>query len=889
MATTTTLTLKVTLIEDDLLGGAYEAEPRVAHWASWGAHRLAQVVPLAPVGAAEGVTLGPYALPSAAAVRGDETVWLKEIALTHCSGQPSLDATDKPYVARQLLEGVAGVPLRELLAAARAGTHLDVPLLSVMLEVQLAAEAEGRGQPLSEAALDDASRKAVVRLTPVLAGGASTPTDVLRALEARWAEAAAPDAPLLYGHPRFHAAHVASINATVSDAYSPTFYAGPKGAPAEWPLGAETSLDHLHLPRFVSDQGSQPPVAFWLHDVETRDHPPGTDVHHFAEHYALNADSVAYAETLLDAALVRQGLTRAELVAAVEAQEAQPATETRVSAAYHEASAVPAEMATYLANALYYKSDAGYMNKSYYQTTEAVPARATGTARLARRTDLIVGKHASLPAHAARALARPPSWLSAAARVTGAMLQAGGAVPAHAAGLIEATEMESFDMAPVQGLVNAGDCEDSSNLASTTLRTLRRVAAHASASPALKAVGRLCARRMVADAAASVTAAFVNTEGRELTAAEMRTVTDLPLKGSAEDRRNKEGGHCHGLWIGRGAVYAMLVRAHGRARVDADLPALAREAAAAPAWAAALPTLVLEGTSSVEPWVLPAGEISPELGAKAAQRRALAKVLRAGAPGTGRTSGALALPALLDAFRLEGLSFYATPPPDVEKRRVSTFYLGLSQLMVPELYAMHPLYGQLGVVDTATHTRGADIGAFLRGTLRGTGTVGLVPSFYRMGRARWEKEVRPVMAVIQNQQPLGALLRFASPARPLALPLAPALLANNHVLSGRAVLALGKLGAQPARLGSLLEAHAARLGAGAGADMGAPAAAATLTFCLYTRPWRLGVKPDTAAKLEAELAALRAAGHIARWEYIHDRPLAHADDVLTLCLYLPAK
>ena len=919
------LTLHITCAQDCLLGGDAEAALELAHWGTWGAHRSAAQTraPVPAPGAAGGPLIkGPFQWPPAAAVLGDEAVWLQGIATTRLSGVAVLDATDLGHVDRDLLVGTARIPLRQALAAAHAGTTLQVPLVHRMLEAQLTQQQHQ--QPLSAAQVAAAATKAVLTVRPVLTGGGRgggvvTTAALAAALEAKQA----PDAPLHYDHPKFDAAHARALELTVVEGYSPTFFARANGGAPDWPLGAEKSVEQLHLPRYVNDQGSQPPVAFLLHDVETRDHPPGSDIRQHQQHYALTPESAAYHRTLLQGALDREGLTAAQFCAAVDTQERE--TGATVHDDYLRACKAMADAGTYVANALYYKMDGAY-------TTTGTGAGATPTTPASTKASVVaaaataaVGKVARLERLLVRTQRVPPPlaglWLARYGMHKGrggrARLCAGEAT-ATATSVVGAaatpakyalTELESFDVAPVQGLVNSGDCEDMSNMGSTVLRQFPRVATVAPADPLVAAAAKIGARRFVMDAAASVTAAFVNTEGKELSTDELKGMKDLPLMGSPEDVRKLAGGHCHGLWPSRATTYAMLGHALGAAKVDADLPLLAAEAKRAPAWTRALPTLVLEGTSSIEPLVLPPGEVSKEEGERALARRDLVKSLKA------------ASPALLDTFKVEGLSFYSTPQDP--QRLVSSFYLAVSQLMCPELYAMDPRYGQMGAVDTAAKTRGVPMGTFLRAALSGTdaGRVGLVPSFGReMTRAQWDTDVRPVMALVQNQMALNGFARFATPLRPRALAYPAAARVNNHTLDAAALQSFASLA--PSKLAGALEQHSRVLATATrlNADMpGKPGTAATtttittttfgalravpagaVTLCLYTRPWRLALPlkeeggkattptPTRVAAVEKELAQLKAEGRVLDWQYVHDRPLPHANDVLTLRLVLPA-
>jgi hypothetical protein len=58
------------------------------------------------------------------------------------------------------------------------------------------------------------------------------------------------------------------------------------------------------------------------------------------------------------------------------------------------------------------------------------------------------------------------------------------------------------------------------------------------------------------------------------------------------------------------------------------------------------------------------------------------------------------------------------------------------------------------------------------------------------------------------------------------------------------------------------------------------------TLCLYTQPWRLASAEST-RRMQQELDALTASGHVLGHTFVHDQPLTAGDPVLTLRLTLP--
>jgi hypothetical protein len=648
--------------------------------------------------------------------------------------------------------------------------------------------------------------------------------------------------------------------------YVPAFYGseGPSGPqPAHWPIGPEKSLEDLHMPLYRSEQGVLPPVAFFMHDVDTRDWPADSDILQHAEHYALTGESAQFYNRLLVASCRRHGMHEAAVVAAIDAQHKDKAY-AGSSGAYLDAEAVIQDIGTYTANAAHYTTDMRYLKQQRGQTL----------AHLVRSTTDKMTATYILPAWKAEAHTLAVSSHDLAALLCkltlGKSLAAGApdATELATAG-VQRYELESFDAVLVWGLVNSGDCEDMSNLGSTILRRIPAAAAAATKAgldlPLLQAAARVCATRIVFDVAASVTGAYVNTEGKELSRDEMKQVTDLPRIGDAMDRRAHVGGHCHGTWEGKVSVAARLTK--GGADVAKDLPELHAYCQQAGVWEGRQPTLVLEGTSSIEPWVLPAGEVAQLAGAHDAQafearattRRAFLKHARTAAP------------ALFERFRLEGLSYYtAMPATGDEDRRVSSFYRGLVHLVAPDLYRMNPRYGQVTAVQMTGRTRGIEMGTYLRASATSTDThdVALIPTFGSISRAQWDTHIRPVMAAVQHQMPLNAFSHFPTPAS-----FNSTMLRNDHVLSSQVLAKLS--GSLP-----LLLSGADLTDTEAVAPVGEMAA-----LCLYTHPWRVG-EAAALATLQRELAGLVASGHVVAHTVVHDHPLRASDKVLCLQLQL---
>lgn len=906
------LTLHGTLVDSKLVGADIEYAPRLAVWGSWGAHKISRMVPLVGTEA-----LGTFALPALGAARGDEALWFKLIVKTQHSGIDDIDAVERGHVARDLQAGCLRVPLADVLNGHT--THVfERPLIDPTLRAVAFAANGG-----DAAAADTYALKARLRLGVTFADvtpAALTALGVHMRSALNAGKSASGD--LLYGTPAQETAMIAARDMLIG-AYAVDFYGGDDAqtgahvVEARFPVGPEKTLADLHLAAYNSEFGVLPPVAFVQQTPDMRELPASERAPAAAAalhaHYGPTIEGARYMERMLGSSLVRHGLSAARFCAAIDAQHTQSRSDANFSTDYLRSLRVIADAATFAANSVHYTKDMRYPNRDVL-APEAIAAAAAA---------LPVPAHAHAPAPAPQLTARrrplamvalkksgtmvpvaAVAWTGAASRGlfradTATATPTGGAgTPAPVAPKLLEVELESFDATLQYGQSNSGDCEDSGCLAGMALRSVPALAAAGgAATPLLQNAAAVCARRLVLDCAASVTAAYVNTEGAVMTKEEAaKAIADLPMIGDAIDLRATCGGHCHGVWIGRVVVGDMLTRAGHNVAVE--LPGLLAGFAQTAADTRA-PVTVLEGTSSVEDWVLPAGEVAralvPDGGTalaferEAAARRALVKTVRATAP------------ALLEHVKIEGLSFYTGPLATTE-RRVSGFYRGLAHGMSAELYALNPLFGQLTFVDPVKQTRGLEISGVLRAPLRpdGAAGVGLRATFAGVGRTPWDTEVRPVMACLQNQMPYATTLtRFAAPADFDA-----AMLRTGHVLNDAV---MGALAHTPTpELGTALLRHASGLAArqfgnssaggavlGSGLLLGAnatpalaPVATATTTLCLYTAPWRLA-RPGATEAVRTSLAALTASGTILGHAFLHDRPLAASDDVITIVLTLP--
>lgn len=906
------LTLQVKLVAEEnagLLGGDWEYKPHLAEWASFTSHRVPRHSGTLSTSAP--IPVGPYSLPSSTTpLRGDEAIHLKMMAVTKHSGIDSIDVSDKGRVERSVQSGTVRLPLVDLLLAAQENRTMEVRMEDPQLTMSKLNELrnDNSKKNLTAKQMEDCAAFVAYKGTLLVTPQLSSPSAIDLVEKLKRAASTESDSKLMYGSPKMIAA-MQKMQEMLLTAYSNDFYGrvkaedGSVDGPPTYPLGAETSLDHMHLPLFYSELGVLPPVAMTQHTIETRENNPALA----KEHYAPSRESALMANKLLASSGLRSGLSSEQMVSAIRSQLTQSRSDESISAAYVEAEMAIADMATATGNAIKYMKDYRYPNKqSINMAASAAPTNAVNA--------LSPNSPLRITLAVARTLRKCGAygWYLAGAfkiKASTVTTEGGKEVKSYE------TEVESLESLPLYGIAGADDCEGSSQMSSHVLRNLPRLATVVSRkeAPLLHAAADVVRLRVVADVVSSVSAAFVDTSGNKLSREETRAIKDLPLIGDDLDTRREVGGHCHGLWLSRPTVAAAIERSSSAAQLKRDLPELACDYSA---WEKRLPTHVLEGTASSDPLVLPAGEVAAAImtrsvgeaamfeGEATARKAFLTSLLT---PPT--TPGIKEPNPLLEYTHMEGLSFY-THAQDPQ-RRVSSFYMGVSHLLLPELYMMHPLYGQLSVVNPKEMTRGGELGKLLRMPFsKTTPELAFVPTFGRIKRSEWDSVMRPVMASIQNQMPLAANDVFSNTKEAEMASLRVA-----HVIPPSVLTALGEtplpvnvsldrhvMGVQH-RLDKVSSLHHQVLPFLAHCH-GHPSTAtkaflhqqqqqqlndngSSLTLPFFVSSSELG-ETWAMSSLVKQLDRMQAEGKIKHFTFVSDRPLLIGDDVVTLIVSLPS-
>ena len=304
-------------------------------------------------------------------------------------------------------------------------------------------------------------------------------------------------------------------------------------------------------------------------------------------------------------------------------------------------------------------------------------------------------------------------------------------------------EDEYWNIDVSSGLSNAADCENSAQLATTPL--LRSIVTNKGkwCNPLMQTVVRVLELYSIADIGAVVTAAYVGPSDPSRTG-------ELPVIGSTGDKKSDTGGHCHGVLTPYGTTSDQALNGRASRKQVSE----AYGSTKWPPWHYRLHKMVVEGTGSIFPYVLPLQETFAEQPNEYAfhkSKKALADSLvkRLGFPqGFG--------------FSTYRYPFYDNKPS--ANRRVSSFY----RLLCHGIYSIEatkaPELGKLTFAKPIGKNRyawGVNIGEYLRDGRSGPGSarLALISSCLDM-RSHFTRYVNPYIESVVRQLPLASVGRL---------------------------------------------------------------------------------------------------------------------------------
>lgn len=863
----------------------HEGHLRIGAWGSWGRHRLVVQQRLPIDDSPDSATpVGPFIFPLAADCRGDEHVSFMIMASSHFSGDAGLDKEQHDFVARDIQIGVVSVSLRTIAAFLASG---DTRPHRILVRQTHIFDSDA---PTADVLRNTYKGTLALRFDRY-GGGGGAPV---------YPPPAATNDDLLFGTPATRAA-IARMRRLLADEHYRQFGIDATG-PDAWPaVDRDPGVAQFHITEWESDVGVLPAVGYVQHEMEQcRELPHRCDWARYRDMYARTIDDALIVEQSLRATWAASGLGVAETLAAVDAQLTQSESDASISPTFLAAVRNLMDYGREHATTLHYTRDFYYANRSGRSEATIAPP------------DLESANNA--PAGAATADGNGDGADSGSGSDTERT---------------EETGSENWSTAPVTGMANACDCDECGMLIHHAFDVVRDFEALVGVGaddtsrgdrvPLLRAMTRVAALFVPFVAQGLVTTAFVDSSGRTLAANEAKV---LPLRDTPEFAKQKASGHFYFVAMTRAHVAALLQRAGHD--VAADMPDLLPAAREPAAWERRFPVLIVEGTATTDMFILPAGEYAPRIFADAAiaktfvdeerARRGQLAALRKGAP------------TLFDQLKLYQPAAYVDKPAS-DAQTLTPFYRYVSQLQSSLLYRLNPLYGHLKAVHVPSHTHGLYVVDLLRSVFdNGASGAGLRAIYASVGLARWEREVAPVMACLQNQLPISSVARAQTPqAREVAM------LQQGHHINMGTLMALAKVERGQAA-GEALDRHAIGLArhaltrAPAGArsasarttaaraswsgghdgavdllpsftalradsSFSSTAAASALSSARsvtnsapligYLEPWML---QDTArmATIHSELSAMHATGALEHIAFLRNRKLPQADDQITM-------
>lgn len=865
------LTLQLTLKINGLVGQDVEYSPSLAHYLTAGQHRAEQKIPI-PEPNAQGLSqmeLVYKDLPPLGALDGSENFKFEIFSHSRYSMVPDIDAKEREHNEYDVNSGRISLPLVELLAGMG-------PLEHPFLEPMLVDQEQLKGQvlwlnnlnpvALQTATLSDFKNtslcKSITRQcekgTLTIQARVDNPAALksyVSALQQSLARAEQPDGPYNVNTQRF-ARDLEVHNDLFQTAYMEYYVMGANGRGPRFDAREsmpEARMLHLTLDRH--QDGHRPAVHYFRNRTKTE-----------LKDYPFSRRAVDYFESSFGSALLAVGMNTDQFIQAVQKQAA-----TTTATVHAETIRATRGLSYYCAkpaHAIYYSMDVSYKNPKTAAKLGALTGNSTGS--LNRRL------HQQSLALFGRAYCRSPLFRDNEKGMLAAFQE-----PSRVTDYVSLGDRFSKDT--MTGVSNTGDCDDMGGAnAMNGYLTPRQM--HAQFGPGVSAL--LDAFVQLTDyyvpfgAGSMVTSAYFDpAKNAAMTLDERRAILDLPLKNSAAYLQAENGGHCHLMLVPRPIAAAELQRAGQFSN------ALIARALGVPSldhfqpWEPVMGKVLVEGTGQVDGLsVLAASEVHPSMVAEATALRMAKKAIQQ------------ACPVLRENFRGLASNFYAERPANPD-RSTNSFFRVFEHLLSPTLYATDPRMGHFLVCDMSDRTRGVDAESYLRPNTNMALVSHMADQPLKVIGKREE-----LYECIDRQQALNITYRFKEDfahTGHMATSYDTAMSRVGHVMS------FGMFnGLTMGDLRTKLDQHAlgARQTTLAGNGMGVthtPEAArlcqGTGNLTMFIRPWHLvGMNREV---LMGELQYLRKQGVVADTDPVlwHERPLGACDDMLTLCMPLPAK
>lgn len=494
------------------------------------------------------------------------------------------------------------------------------------------------------------------------------------------------------------------------------------------------NVKKLHLPMFVSEQGQTPVINFFSsHTPNTREYPNEEMRRIERELYGFDDATEDHFLLMTRASLLRHGMSEELFIKTIRHHMDNNNKDGIASGLYVIALKIIADIGTFAANSSYYTSDFRYL-------------KLDNNAFLTGKTI------ASLPEEEKKKFKYEKT-----AR-------------------FRKINLDSFDSTIINGTGNAGDCEDQGNVACTILECFgygRYNYNEGWKSSLLSAVQSVLKKSIIFAIASTVTSAYVDNNNKPIDMKEESR--NLPVIGDQIDLNSRCDGHCYGMLI----PVAITDRLLTNSNLDKKELTALRDT-----WIKenngiqfnkrdyTVPIMVLEGTGSVEPTILPVDEIFDfkerqveKIQAHTAiafMKAIKAKIASILPPSNDKTKSNIPLTTsqqemkdIMDMFNGEGIEYYVEKRPLNE--RVSRFYREVIHGVSCDLYMKNIALSQVAFCKKKPNsdecTYGVNTGELLRSGLTQTNNIALITPFANNVQ-EWKEKIIPMTESIQNQMPI---------------------------------------------------------------------------------------------------------------------------------------
>ena len=453
------------------------------------------------------------------------------------------------------------------------------------------------------------------------------------------------------------------------------------------------NVKKLHLPMFISEQGITPVINYFSsHTPYTREYPNETMRQREKHLFDYNDETERHFEMMTRASLRRHGMSQSQFMKCIHEHYSHESRHEMTKGTFITALKVVADIGTFAANSAYYTADF-----RYYPV-----ARNDSTVRYKK------------------------------------------------------INIDSFDSTILNGTGNADDCEGQANVAIAILNAFSEGRLNYQGkwqSALLNSVKEVLDNHITFAVGATVTSAYVDNNNKPV---DMKAENvNLPMIGDTMDINSRCDGHCFGVMI----PIAVTDRLLENGNLDPDQLASLRQS-----WGVRqfktrdynTPMIVLEGTGSVEPTILPIDEVfdAQERAIERAQAHVVLGVMK-GMKARLNEPSFVDKELVMDMFNGEGLEFYMEKQDP--QRRVSRFYREFIHGVSCNLYDRLPILSQIAFSKRASdsYEYGVNTGELLRSGVTRSSDVALITPF-KDSIVEWEERVVPMTESIQNQMPIMA-------------------------------------------------------------------------------------------------------------------------------------